>query len=219
MFVLKWNERVLAGTELHYTPTDPRKKKHDLTSKRGHLHISRFISVTEKHIYLVAAKFNTSKSCGLWKSQVCFLKWPTHTFLDRKSDIIDRRLYFLTTGKMPIFLESECWQLQTDISRRENGAHVRIRIRPAWQARGINRDGGTRETLSWCRLQIIIIMMIMTMTMIMVINYNNDRGFGFSDIWFLTLNSLPIYSSVPLWPWPLKLREQICAASCINWRK
>ena len=27
MFVLKWNERVLAGTELHYTPTDPRKKK------------------------------------------------------------------------------------------------------------------------------------------------------------------------------------------------
>ena len=72
-------KRVLAGTELHRTPTDPRKK-HDLTSKRGHLHISRFISVTEKHIYRVAAKFNNSKSCGLGKSQVCFLNRPTHTF-------------------------------------------------------------------------------------------------------------------------------------------
>ena len=121
--------------------------------------------------------------------------------LDVKSDIVNQRLYFLTTGKMPIFLQSECWQLQTDISRRENGAHVRIRILPAWHARGSNRNGSTRETLSWCRLQIIIIiMMIMTMTMIMimVINYNNDRGFWFSDIWFLTLNSLPIYSSTPL---------------------
>ena len=110
MFVLKWNERVLAGTELHCTPTDPRKKKHDLTSKRGHLHLSRFISVTEKNVYRVAAKVNTSKSCGLWKSQVCFLNWPTHTFLDVKSDIINQRLYFRTTRKMPIFLQSERWQ-------------------------------------------------------------------------------------------------------------
>ena len=113
----------------------PQKKKHDLTSKRGHLHISRFISVTEQHIYLVAAKFNTSKCCGLWKSQVCFLNWPTDTLLDVKSDIIDRRLYFLTTGKMPIFLESESWQPQTDISRRENDAHVRTRkncVAGAW---------------------------------------------------------------------------------------
>ena len=108
---------------------------------------------------------------------------PTNPYiLDVKSDIINQRLYFLTTGKMPIFLESECWQLQTDISRRENGAHVRIRIRPAWQARGINRDESAMETLSWCRLQIIIIMMIMTMIMIMVINYNKDSGLGFSYI-------------------------------------
>ena len=76
---------------------------------------------------------------------------------------------------------------QTDISRRENGAHVRIRIRPAWQARGINRDESAMETLSWCRLQIIIIMMIMTMIMIMVINYNKDSGLGFSYISYLTL--------------------------------
>ena len=139
------------------------------------------------------------RSCGLWKSQVCFLNWSTrHIYLDVKSDIINQRQYFLTTGKMPIFLAPKrMLKPQTDISRRENGAHVRIRIRPAWQARGINRDGSTRETLSWCRLQIIIIMMIMTMIMIMVINYNKDSGLGFSYIWYLTLNSLPIYSSVP----------------------
>ena len=167
-------KRVLAGTELHRTPTDPRKK-HDLTSKRGHLHISRFISVTEKHIYRVAARFNTSKSCGLWKSQVCFLNWSTHTFLDVKSDIINQRQYFLTTGYMPIFLAPKrMLKPQTDNSRRENGAHVRIRIRPAWQARGINRDESAMETLSWFWLQIIIIMMIMTMIMIMVINYNKS---------------------------------------------
>ena len=28
--------------------------------------------------------------------------------LDVKSDIVNQRLYFLTTGKMPIFLQSEC---------------------------------------------------------------------------------------------------------------
>ena len=31
-------------------------------------------------IYRVAAKLNTSKSCGPAKSQVCFLNWPSHTF-------------------------------------------------------------------------------------------------------------------------------------------
>ena len=103
------------------------------------------------------------------------LKPANPYILDVKSDIVNQRLYFLTTGKMPIFLQANLDNHTTDInhtadiSRRENGAHVRIRIRPAWQARGINRDGSTRETLSWCRLQIIIIiMMIMTMIMIMV---------------------------------------------------
>ena len=126
--------------------------------KRGHLHISRFTSVTEEHIHrvaaslrgrrskgkgkgirardhargtpnpnpnpnppssraprvlsrlkfpfpklpfpslsnachagYVAAKFNTSKSCGLGSSLVCFLNRQTHTFQDVKSDIINQR--------------------------------------------------------------------------------------------------------------------------------
>ena len=113
------------------------------------------------------------------------LKPANPYILDVKSDIVNQRLYFLTTGKMPIFLQANLDNHTTDInhtadiSRRENGAHVRIRIRPAWQARGINRDESAMETLSWCRLQIIIIMMIMRMIMIMVINYNKDRGFAF----------------------------------------
>ena len=140
MFVLKYNERVLAGTELHCNPTDPRKK-HDLTSKRGHLHISRFISVTEQHIYLVAAKFNTSKRCGLWKSQVCFLNWPTDTFLIAKSDIINQRLYFLTTGKMPIFskandrynVSAREWRTRKN-SKRLRGRRVElIEIEVQWR--------------------------------------------------------------------------------------
>ena len=118
----------------------PQKKKHDLTSKRGHLHISRFISVTEQHIYLVAAKFNTSKRCGLWKSQVCFLNWPTDTFLIVKSDIINQRLYFLTTGKMPIFskandryVSARKWRTRKN-SKRLRGRRVElIEIEVQWR--------------------------------------------------------------------------------------
>ena len=133
-------------------------------------------------IYRVAAKFNTSKSCGPGKSQVCFLNWPSHTFLDVKSDVINQRLYFLATGKMPIFLQSECWQLQTDISRRESGAHVRTRIACVagawnlWRCK-CNRDplpvSATNNNNNSDNDNVMITIIIM------IINYNNDRGFGF----------------------------------------
>ena len=93
--------------------------------------------------------------------------------------------------KCPFFSKANLDNHTTDISRRENGAHVRIRIRPAWQARGINGDESAMETLSWCRLQIIIIMMIMAMIMILVINYNKDRGLGFSYICMIPDPQLP----------------------------
>ena len=65
--------------------------------------------MTEEHISRVAAKFNNSKSCGLGKSQASvLLKSANPYILDVKSDVINQRLYFLATGKMPIFLQNEC---------------------------------------------------------------------------------------------------------------
>ena len=152
------------------------------------------------------------------------LKPANPYILDVKSDIINQRLYFLTPAKMPIFLQSECWQLQTDISRRENGAHVRTRIACVagawnlwrWKCNGDTLPvSATNNNNNGDNDNVMITIIIMVIIIIMI------GDLGFSDIWFLTLYppSTPIYSSVPPGHDLCNSREQICAAPCINWRK